>query len=180
MLIFSGLHLFHPNNPNSIGGVFRWQNLIFKLNTMLVLPMLSLMFLVIPQTSGEDLYFSLQAVTCFITTLIGFDIPYLEPSRVSKIFSGSLTCLTLACNPAPLLSLATCLKPNPSGFPTDHFSLPNPTSQKLLIIFSQKLPLLPLPSQKTLNPTILSIFLELYLLPNNGRISGLVPFIVIY
>ena len=52
-----------------------------------------------PSTSGEDLYFPPQAVTCFITTLIGFDIPYLEPSRVSEIFSDSLTCLTLACNP---------------------------------------------------------------------------------
>ena len=40
-----------------------------------------------PSTSGEDLYFPPQAVTCFITTLIGFDIPYLEPSWVSEIFS---------------------------------------------------------------------------------------------
>ena len=24
MLTFSGLHLFHPNNPNSPGSVFRW------------------------------------------------------------------------------------------------------------------------------------------------------------
>ena len=67
-------------------------------------------------TSGEDLYFPPQAVTCFITTLIGFDIPYLEPSRVSEIFSDSLTCLTLACNPTLLLSLAACLKLYPSGF----------------------------------------------------------------
>ena len=56
-----------------------------------------------PSTSGgEDLYFPPQAVTHFITTLIGFDIPYLEPSQVSEIFSDSLTCLTLACNPTPL------------------------------------------------------------------------------
>ena len=102
---------------------------------MLVLLMLSLMFLVghqapltHPSTSGEDLYVPSQAVTCFITTLIGFDIPYLEPSRVSEIFSDSLTCLTLACNPTPFLSLATCPKPYPSGFPTGHSSLPNPTS----------------------------------------------------
>ena len=83
-----------------------------------------------PSASGEDLYFPPQAVTCFITTLIGFDIPYLEPSQVSEIFSDSLTCLTLACNPTPLLSLATCLKPYPSGFPTGHSSLLNPTPQK--------------------------------------------------
>ena len=56
-----------------------------------------------PSTSGgEDLYFPPQAVTHFITTLIGFDIPYLEPSQVSEIFSDSLTCLTLAYNPTPL------------------------------------------------------------------------------
>ena len=83
-----------------------------------------------PSTSGEDLYFPPQAVTCFITTLIGFDMLYLEPSRVSEVFSDSLTCLTLACNPTPLLSLATCPKPYPSGFPTGNSSLPNPTSQK--------------------------------------------------
>ena len=83
-----------------------------------------------PSTSGEDLYFPPQAVTCFIPTLIGFDIPYLEPPQVSEIFSDSLTCLTLACNPTPLLSLATCPKPYPSGFPTGNSSLPNPTSQK--------------------------------------------------
>ena len=83
-----------------------------------------------PSTSGEDLCFPPQTVTCFITTLIGFDIPYLEPSQVSEIFSDSLTCLTLACNPTALLSLATCPKPYPSGFPTGNSSLPNPTSQK--------------------------------------------------
>ena len=83
-----------------------------------------------PLTSGEDLYFPPQAVTCFITTLIGFDIPYLEPFRVSEIFSDSLTCLTFACNPTPFLSLETCPKPYPSGFPTGLSSLPNPTSQK--------------------------------------------------
>ena len=48
-----------------------------------------------PSTSGEDLYFSPQAVTRFITTLIGFDIPYLEPSRVSKIFNFSPLLVTL-------------------------------------------------------------------------------------
>ena len=99
-----------------------------------------------PSTSGEDLYFPPQAVTCFITTLIGFDIPYLEPSRVSEIFSDSLTCLTLACNPTPLLSLATCLKPYPSGFPTGHSSLPNPTSQK--DIYDRKARFLEIPSGK--------------------------------
>ena len=83
-----------------------------------------------PSTFSEDLYFPPQVVTCFITTLIGFDIPYLQPSWVSEIFSNSLTCLTLACNPTPLLSLATCPKPYPSGFPTGHSSLLNPTSQK--------------------------------------------------
>ena len=46
--------------------------------------------------------------------------------------------------------------------------------------FPRSCPSCPLPSQKTLNPTILSIFPELYLLPNNGRINGLIPFIVIY
>ena len=73
-----------------------------------------------PSISGKYLCFPPQAVTCFITTLISFDIPYLEPSQVSEIFSDSLICVTLACNPTPLLSLAIC--PNPYPW-VSHWSL---------------------------------------------------------
>ena len=54
-----------------------------------------------PSTTGDDLFLPPQPVTCFLTSLIGFDIPYLDPSRVSEIFSDAFTCLTLACNPPP-------------------------------------------------------------------------------
>ena len=62
-----------------------------------------------PSTTGDDL-----SVTCFLTSLIGFDIPCLDPSRVLEIFSDALTCLTLACNPLPLQFLTTCPKSHPS------------------------------------------------------------------
>ena len=54
-----------------------------------------------PSTAGDDLYLPPKPVTCFITSLIGCDIPYLKPSRVAEIFSDTLTCLTIACNPFP-------------------------------------------------------------------------------
>ena len=55
-----------------------------------------------PSTTGDDLFLSPQPVTCFLTSLIGFNIPYLDPCRVSEIFSDALTCLSLACNLRPL------------------------------------------------------------------------------
>ena len=67
-----------------------------------------------PSTTGDDLFLTPQPVTCFLTSLIGFDIPYLDPSRVSEVFSDVLTCLTLACNPLPLQCLTTCPKSHPS------------------------------------------------------------------
>ena len=67
-----------------------------------------------PSTTGDDLFLLPQPVTCFLTSLIGFDIPYLDPSRVSEIFSDALTCLILACNPLPLQCLTTCPKSHPS------------------------------------------------------------------
>ena len=54
-----------------------------------------------PSTTGDDLFLPPQPVTCFLTSLLCFDIPYLDPSRVSEIFSDTLTCLTLACKPLP-------------------------------------------------------------------------------
>ena len=36
-----------------------------------------------PSTTGDDLFLS-QPVTCFLTSLIGFDISYLDPSHVSE------------------------------------------------------------------------------------------------
>ena len=83
-----------------------------------------------PSTAGDDLYLSPKPVTCFITSLIGFDIPYLEPSHVAEIFSDTLTCLTLACNPVPLHSFSTHPKSNPSKSPIGASSLPPSPSQK--------------------------------------------------
>ena len=67
-----------------------------------------------PSTTDDDLFVPPQPVTCFLTSFIDFDIPHLDPSRVSKIFSDALTCLILACNPLPLQCLTTCPKSNPS------------------------------------------------------------------
>ena len=67
-----------------------------------------------PSTSGNDLLLPPQPVTCYLTSLIGFDISYLDPSRVSEIFSDALTCLTLACNILPLQCLTICPKSHPS------------------------------------------------------------------
>ena len=82
-----------------------------------------------PSTAGDDFYLPPKPVTCFITSLIGFDIPYLEPSRVAEIFSDTLTCLTLACNPVPLHSFSTHPKSNPAKSPIGASSLPPPPSQ---------------------------------------------------
>ena len=83
-----------------------------------------------PSTAGDDLYLPPKPVTCFITSLIGFDIPYLEPSRVAEIFSDTLTFLTLACNPVPLHSFSTHPKSNPSKSPIGTSSSPPSPSQK--------------------------------------------------
>ena len=37
-----------------------------------------------PSTAGDDLYLPPKPVTCFITSLIGFDIPYLSPLVLLK------------------------------------------------------------------------------------------------
>ena len=67
-----------------------------------------------PSTTGDDLFFPPpKPVTCFLTFFIGFDIPYLDPSRVSEIFIDALTCLTLVCNPLPLQCLTACSKSHP-------------------------------------------------------------------
>ena len=66
-------------------------------------------------TTGDGLFLPPQPVTCFLTSLIGFDVPYLDPSHVLEIFNDALTCLTLACNPLPLQCLTTCPKSHPSG-----------------------------------------------------------------
>ena len=79
-----------------------------------ILDVLSRAPLTHPSTTGDDLFLPPQLVTCFLTSLIGFDIPYLDPSHVSEIFSDVLTCLTLACNPLPLQCLTTCPKFHPS------------------------------------------------------------------
>ena len=111
MRISSGLPVFPPSSPNLCAGVFLWQSLILKLNIVLVLPMSFQMYLVVlplthPFTTGDDLFLSPQPVTCFLTSFIGFDISYLDPSHVLKIFSDALTCLTL-----------TCMQPSPPSMP---------------------------------------------------------------
>ena len=77
-----------------------------------------------PSTTGDDLVLPPQPVTCFLTSLIGFDIPYLDPSRVSEIFSDALTYLTLACNCLPLQCLTAC----PRSHPSRSQSKPSPPS----------------------------------------------------
>ena len=86
-----------------------------------------------PSTTGDDL-FPPQPVTCFLTSLIGFDIPYLDPSRVSESFSNALTCLTLACNPLSLQCLTTCPKPHPSRSKSKPSPPPTPPLDKDLVI----------------------------------------------
>ena len=83
-----------------------------------------------PSTGGDHLYLPPKPVICFITSLIGFGISYLEPSCVAEIFSDTLTCLTLACNPVPLHTFATHPKSSPSKSPIGASSLPPPPSQK--------------------------------------------------
>ena len=103
-------------------------------------------------TTGDDLLLPPQPVTCFLTSLLGFDIPYLDPSRVSEIFSDALTCLTLACNPLSLQYLTTC----PKSHPSRSLSKPSPPPAPPL----DKDPLSPQVSQQ--NPTLkLSIALTL-------------------
>ena len=87
-----------------------------------------------PSTTGDDLFLPPQPVTCFLTSLIGFDIPYLGPSCVSEIFSDSLTCLTLACNPLSLQCLTTCPKSHPSRSQSKPFPLPTPPLDKSPLI----------------------------------------------
>ena len=79
----------------------------------IILDVLSRAPLTHSSTTGDDLFLPPQPVTCFLTSLLGFDIPYLDSSRVSKIFNDTLTCLTLACNPLPFQCLATCPKSHP-------------------------------------------------------------------
>ena len=77
-----------------------------------------------PSTASDDLYLPPKLVTCFITSLIGFEFPYLELSHAAENFSDTLTCLTLACNPVSLHYLATCPKSHPSKSPIGASSLP--------------------------------------------------------
>ena len=74
-------------------------------------------------------------MTCFITSLVGFDISYLEPSLVAEIFSDTLTGLTLACNLVPY----TTLPP-----------IPNPIHLSLPLV----LPLYPLPPPSQTEPSV--------------------------
>ena len=83
-----------------------------------------------PSTAGDDLYLPPKPLTCFITSLIGFDIPYLEPSHVAEIFSDTLICFTIASIPVPLHSFSTHPKSNPSKSPIGASSLPPSPSQK--------------------------------------------------
>ena len=80
-----------PSSTNLHAGVFLWQSMILKLNIVLALPdvvpdVLSRAPLTHSSTTGDDLFIPPQPVTCFLTSLIGFDIPYLDPSYVSEIF----------------------------------------------------------------------------------------------
>ena len=79
-----------------------------------------------PSATVDDLFLPPQPVTCSLTSLIGFDIPYLDPSHVSEIFSNALTCLMLACNPLPLQCLTTCPKSHPSRSQSKPFPPPAP------------------------------------------------------
>ena len=110
MLTFSGLHLISPQQSKLARWCISMAEFDFQIkhragSANVVPDVLSRAPLTHPSTSGEDLYFPPRGVTCFITTLISFDIPYLEPSRVSEIFSDSLICLTQWISKSVWLSL---------------------------------------------------------------------------
>ena len=136
-----------------------------------------------PSTADVDLYLPPKPVTCFITSLIGFDIPYLEPSRVAEIFSDILTCLTITCNPTllPYTPFPPITNPIPLSLPLVLplcLLLPLRKSPQFSHFLQQFLPLSRL-CQVILNHNTLRIFPEPHLLQNNVRINGVVLFIVI-
>ena len=65
-------------------------------------------------TTGDNLCHPPQPVVCFLVGLLGFDTPYLEPSRVSEIFSDTLRCISLAYNPEATVALLTNPKSHPA------------------------------------------------------------------
>ena len=67
-----------------------------------------------PSTTGDNLCHPPQPVVCFLAGLLGFDIPSLELSRVTKIFSDTLRCISLACNPEATVVLLTNPKSHPA------------------------------------------------------------------
>ena len=118
MRISSGLPVF-PQQSKLVHWCLSMAEFDFKIehragSANVILDVLSHAPLTHPSTTGDDLFLPPQPVTCFLTSLIGFDIPYLDPSHVSEIFSDVLTCLTFACNPLPLQCLKTCPKSHPS------------------------------------------------------------------
>ena len=66
-----------------------------------------------PQLVIYHLCHPTQPVDCFLAGLLGFNIPSLELSCVSKFFSDTLHCISLVCNPKATVALLTNPKSHP-------------------------------------------------------------------
>ena len=54
-----------------------------------------------PSPVGDNLVLPPAPISLFLATMVGYDIPFHQPSLVRQVFSYPLDCISVACSPDP-------------------------------------------------------------------------------
>ena len=80
-----------------------------------------------PSPVGDNLVLPPAPISLFLATMVGYDVPFRQPSLIRQVFSYPLDCISLACSPDPPNTRA----PQPPVEPSTKLLIPHPPRQTI-------------------------------------------------